>query len=213
MFNDGSAGSGLSTLGLAVDMSGTGFETDTPALPAPGQSGLPGDGSGNYQMAPPQQMQGPQVPPGAIVIPTDGGAGMAAPGYPGGQQMQGPWAPVEPTDTSQAAAVRSAGITALLAAGSFGAGIAAAGPLGGAAGILLASGLANGYRAQKWWGSPDPSEKHEAVVSSVFGLAAIGIGAYLAYRAYQEKKEGGGEDEEEEESSGGGSEWDPEAGR
>lgn len=211
MFNDGSSGGSLSTLGLAVDMSGTGYEDNVPALPSPGQGMVRGDGSGNYQ-APQQQAQGPQIPPGAIVIPTDAGSGMAPPGYPGVQQMQGPWAPLEPTDTSQAAAVRSAGITALLAAGSFGAGIAAAGPLGGAAGILLASGLANGYRAQKWWGSPDPSEKHEAVVSSVFGLAALGIGAYLAYRAYQEKKEGGGGDEEEEESSGG-SEWDPEAGR
>jgi len=107
--------------------------------------------------------------------------GIGATSVPLGDPMEG-W---EPTDVSPPAAARSAGITALIVAVSLGVGIAAGGPWGAGAGLLLAGAAFNGYRAQKWWGSPDPSEKHEAVVSSVFAAAGLGLGGYMGYRAYK----------------------------
>lgn len=96
--------------------------------------------------------------------------------------------PVEPKDTSSAAAVRSAGFTALLSAVSIGVGVAMAGPVGGAAGLMLAGALANGYRAQKWMNEQDPGRRHEAVVSATFAVGELALGSYLAYKAYKTKK-------------------------
>jgi hypothetical protein len=95
---------------------------------------------------------------------------------------------LEPDDVSSDAAVRSAGITALLATVAIGTGVAVGGPWGAGAGLLLVGAAANGYRAQKWWSSPEPSEKHEAVVSAVFSAFGIAVGGYMAYKAYEARK-------------------------
>ena len=92
---------------------------------------------------------------------------------------------LEPGDTSPQAALRSAGLTALAAAVTFGAGLALGGPWGGISGVAFSASGFNIYRAQKWWGSADASEKHEAVVSAIFGTLNIIVGGYTAYRAYQ----------------------------
>lgn len=94
---------------------------------------------------------------------------------------------IEPEDTSPQAAVRSAGFTALTVAVAFGTGLALGGPWGGLSGILLSGSAFNGYRAQKWWGSADPSEKHEAVVSALFAAVGVASGGYTAYKAFQAK--------------------------
>ena len=174
-----------------------GAEQAVPALPAPGQGHLQGDGSGNYQApmrgaAPMQQAAPPQ---GAIVVPLVGGGGSQVALPPGAQPQNGwTWQGMEPHDTSPQAATRSAGFSALLVAALGGIGLAVGGPWGAIAGVLTASALSNGYRAQKWFDSADPSEKHEAVVSGVFTAGAVGVGAYAAYKAYQAKQEdeGGG---------------------
>lgn len=103
------------------------------------------------------------------------------------QGMDGAWDFIEPDDVSATSAMRSAGFTALFATVALGAGIAIGGPWGAGAGVLLAGATVNGYRAQKWWGSPDPSEKHEAVVSAVFAAFGVGLGGYMAYKAYGAK--------------------------
>lgn len=103
------------------------------------------------------------------------------------QGMDGTWDFIEPDDVSAQSAVRSAGFTALFATVALGAGIAVGGPWGAGAGVLLAGAAVNGYRAQKWWGSPEPSEKHEAVVSAVFAAFGVGLGGYMAYKAYGAK--------------------------
>lgn len=92
---------------------------------------------------------------------------------------------IEPDDTSSGSATKSAGFTLLFVALSTGLGYAIKGGFGAAAGLLLSAGVANGYRAQKWWSSPEPSEKHEAIVSSVFGAGEIFAGIYVAYKAFQ----------------------------
>jgi hypothetical protein len=171
------------------------FEDHTPALPAPGQTGLPGNGNGGFQIpiggSGGQQLSRPQQggQPGAIMVPVDGaGGGM----QPGGAADGWQWQAVEPGDTSQPAVVRSAGYSALLVALGVGIGTAVGGAWGAGAGLLLAGALANGYRTQKWWDSPQPSEKHEAVVSGVFAAAGIGVGGWLAYKAWEAKQGGAG---------------------
>jgi len=177
--------------GGAPNLEAAQFEAQVPALPSPGQRPLPGDGDGNYTiplgavggggMVP----AGPPPPAGAAIIPL-GRTGQLS-GMPG---MDGAtWEQMEPGDTSGSAAVRSAGFTALLATAGIGIGVAAGGAWGAAAGLLFAGALTNGYRAQKWWDSANPSEKHEAVVSSVFSAASLGVGAYLTYKAVQTKRE------------------------
>ena len=100
-------------------------------------------------------------------------------------QMQGEIDFLEPDDTSSGAATRSGGITLLFVALSSGIGYALKGGFGMGAGLLISAGAANAYRAQKWWDSGDPSERHEAIVSGVFALAEIATGVFIGYKAYQ----------------------------
>lgn len=162
--------------GGTTDMSAAADEEHVPALPAPERE---------IPAAPAQ----PFVPPGAVVMPTAANPGSApmpmrmAPMQQGPMQpLEGPLEIVEPKDNT---AGRSAGITALLLTGATGAGYAAAGPWGAATGASLAGATANLYRAQKWFKSEDPSERHEAVVSTVFAVAGLGLAAWLGYQAYQ----------------------------
>ena len=59
----------------------------------------------------------------------------------------------------------------------------------GVAGATLVGASANLYRAQKMWGSDDPSEKHEAVVSAVFGALELAVAAYTGYKAFESRTE------------------------
>lgn len=146
----------------------------------------------------PPALQGSPDGIGAYAEPThDGGGGVrtrevATVGSVGDMvhagSMQGTWDFVEPDDVSSQSALRSAGFTALFATLALGTGIAIGGPWGAGAGVLLAGAAVNGYRAQKWWGSAEPSEKHEAVVSAVFAVFGVGVGGYMAYKAYHAKK-------------------------
>lgn len=92
---------------------------------------------------------------------------------------------IEPDDTSSGAATKSAGFTLLFVALFTGVGYAIKGGLGAASGLLIGAGIANGYRAQKWWDSGEPSEKHEAIVSAVFGVGEVAAGAYVGYKAFK----------------------------
>lgn len=94
----------------------------------------------------------------------------------------------EPRDVGVNAAARSAGLTLLSAAAGFGIGLAAGGPWGAFAGISFSSAFWNGYRAQKWWDSKNPSERHEAVSGAVMTAVALAAGGYSAYRAVQARK-------------------------
>lgn len=105
-----------------------------------------------------------------------------------GMSMQGEIPFLEPPDASPQAALRTAGITSLVAAVAFGGGLALGGPWGGMSGIMLSGSAFNVYRAQKWWGSADASEKSEAVVSALFGAIGVIAGGYAGYRAYQAKQ-------------------------
>jgi len=121
---------------------------------------------------------------GAFATPVEGMGAYAHPVDGMGGELQ--W--LEPTDASPQAALRTAGITALAAAVFFGGGLALGGPWGGTSGILLSGTGFNIYRAQKWWGSADPSEKSEAVVSAIFAAIGLAAGGYAAYKAYDSKK-------------------------
>ncbi len=109
------------------------------------------------------------------------------PAFHPGHPMHGKIEFLEPADASPQAALRTAGLTALAASVAFGFGLAVGGPWGGMSGVLLSGSAFNVYRSQKWWGSADASEKHEAVVSALFGAIGIAAGGYSAYRAYQSR--------------------------
>jgi hypothetical protein len=158
-------------------------EAAVPALPPAGGSQIPVDGTGAWATPAPGQQQ---AQPGAAIIPV-GDAGGGSMYYP--QQME-QW---EPEDTTPEAATRSAGITAVFVAAATGLGYALGGWKGAVAGGVLSGAVANGYRAQKNFGSTNPDQKHEAVVSSVFAVAGLGLGGYVAYKAYEAA--GGDEDE------------------
>jgi hypothetical protein len=101
--------------------------------------------------------------------------------------LQGPVDWVEPDDVSEQAALRSAGITALAVTLGGGVGLALGGGYGLVSGAMVVAGAANAYRAQKWWSSDDPSEKHEAVVSAMMAVVNLGLFGYTAYKAYTSK--------------------------
>lgn len=150
----------------------------TPALPAPqGQQT-------SFSSAP---LLAPSGPPTGASPDGIGDLWSFGPG-----DLAGPIPAIEPTDTSSGAAARSAGFTALAVTAAVGGGIAAGGAWGGAAGGFLAGTVTNAYRAQKWWGSNDPSEKHEAVVSGIMTLVGLGLGVFSGYKAYQSRADGGG---------------------
>jgi len=104
------------------------------------------------------------------------------------QPMAGEIEFLEPEDTSDGAAMRSGGFTLLFVAVSTGIGYAWKGGFGAISGLLLSAGAANGYRAQKWFGSEDPSEKHESLVSSVFAAGEIFGGLFVGYQAMKQSE-------------------------
>lgn len=104
------------------------------------------------------------------------------------QQLEGRVLPIEPKDTSSSAAAQSAGISLLLASLGIAIGLAAGGVQGAGAGLLGAGAISNGYRAQKWLDSSEPTKKHEAIVSLTFAVLEGLGGVYLGYRAHKDKR-------------------------
>lgn len=148
----------------------------------------PGTNTTGYNYELPQQAQREHQPLVPQMPPEGGGVQTMPAQYdPNALPMAGQLDWVEPADVSPESAVRSAGITALTAVVAAGTGFAAGGPLGALSGVLISGAGFNIYRGQKWWGSPDPSEKHEAVTSVVMGALGATAGAYAAYRAYEDR--------------------------
>lgn len=104
------------------------------------------------------------------------------------QPLEGRVLPIEPKDTSTSAAAQSAGISLLLASIGIALGLAAGGIQGAGAGLLGAGALSNGYRAQKWLDSSEPTKKHEAIVSLTFAVLEGAGSIYLGYRAHKDKR-------------------------
>lgn len=134
---------------------------------------------------------------GAYVQPAPGDSGYPYPQptdsspYPGQYSAtHGQIDFIEPEDTSSGSATRSAGFTLLFVALGTGLGYAWKGGLGACTGLLVTAGLANVYRAQKWFDSPEPSEKHEAIVSALLGVGELGSSCYVGWKAYQHGEAG-----------------------
>lgn len=175
------------------------LERENPRMASAGPVQQPNHDALHQQTPPPQQQSFQTAPAG---IPSMG----ASPdgigdlwGFGTGTPFGGTIPAIEPTDASPAAAARSAGFTALAATAAIGGGIAAGGAWGGAAGGFLVGALTNAYRTQKWWGSNDPSEKHEAVVSGIMSLVGLGLGGFAGYKAFQARADGdvGGDDDDD----------------
>jgi len=97
---------------------------------------------------------------------------------------------------SDNAAITSAGLTIVAVTAGTAIGYALKGSLGAISGLLFSGAAANLYRAQKWWKSPNPSNKHEAIVSTVFGIGGIVAGGFLVYQLMQENSEESRKDDE-----------------
>lgn len=104
------------------------------------------------------------------------------------QQMQGEMAFLEPQDTSGRATLQSAGFTALLVALTTGVGLAWGKGWGAVAGLTVGAGFANVYRAQKWMNDPDPSRRHEAIVSATVTVGEAVVAGYAIYKASKARK-------------------------
>ena len=119
---------------------------------SPDGIGASPDGLGEYDDTP-EDMANPMAGPSQdFSVPHGNNA--YEPGYSGSYQQQA-MAGWEPEDTSPEAATKSAGFTLLFVALSTGVGYAAKGGMGAATGLLASGAVANGYRAQKWWGEAD----------------------------------------------------------
>lgn len=81
----------------------------------------------------------------------------------------------------------SAGVGLLLLGAATAAGAYVGGAYGAGAGLLIMGATRNVLRAKKLWGSPAGSEHDEAVKSGTMALFGLGIGGWLAYKAYDER--------------------------
>lgn len=163
------------------------FESDG----QPSSSGMGASPDGLGMTMTPEQMADPDIGPNRdFNIPQKGNA--FEPGFNGsfpyGATAGDEFGGIEPTDTSDEAATRSAGFTLLFVALATGIGYAARGGMGAATGLLASGAIANGYRAQKWWSSPDPGQKHEAIVSGIFSAGGLAAAGYIGYKAMQQGK-------------------------
>ncbi len=154
--------------------------------------GLPPQAQAGTGQMPPQAQAGAPGPDGMGAILSE----------PGGQvinqtpttfyypqtQMQGQLQVLEPVDTSGKATLQSAGFTALLVALTTGIGLAWGKGWGAVAGLTVGAGVANAYRAQKWMNDPDPSRRHEAVVSLTVGLGELVVAGYSVWKASKARK-------------------------
>lgn len=160
-----------------------------PMLPPQAQAGMP-----------PQAQAGlpPQAQAGFGAGPDGMGAYLTNPGgqvldqtatmhYWPQPQLEGQLPFLEPSDTSGRATLQSAGYTALLVALTTGIGLAYGKGWGAVAGLTIGAGAANAYRAQKWINDPDPSRRHEAVVSATVGVGELVVAIYSAWRASKAK--------------------------
>lgn len=95
-------------------------------------------------------------------------------------------APVRPGTTWGARA--KAGLGVVAAAIGAGAGCAAAGPLGGLAGLATVGTIRNLYRSQGI-GSSDPAERGDAARSLALGLIGVAIVGVLGYKLYSSSKD------------------------
>ena len=94
--------------------------------------------------------------------------------------------PPQPQAMPQSAA-RGAGVSVVFAGIGLGIGYSFGGLWGAGAGLLLAGAVRNGARAKKLWGDSTQEGREEAASSATMSVIGGGIGAYLAYRAYQEQ--------------------------
>ncbi len=149
--------------------------------------GSPNDLFENVPMGDRPDMSAPSPIPEAYV-PAAMGTSPDGIGRLSGYGMAGELAFLEPSDASPEAAIRSAGITALAATVIGGGGLALGGAWGALSGLSASGAAFNLYRAQKWWGSSNASEKHEAVVSAIMGSIGAVVAAYTGYRAFKERE-------------------------
>lgn len=138
----------------------------------------------DYDAAPlpaPIQVDRPYVPPELPVAPTETRSPVAMP----------PVAPMQPA----AALAPSAGPSrfgvgmAIVTVGlATGVGAYVGGAYGAGAGLLLSGAVRNTLRAKRLWTAPSPTDHSEAVKSGTMALFGLGIGGWLAYKAYESRR-------------------------
>lgn len=115
---------------------------------------------------------------------------MPPPLQSGPAQQQAPLTPLPapaPAIESPSVASRRAGLAILLAGASVGAGAYFGGAWGAGSGLFLSGAAMNSLRARRLWTSQDPTDRGEAIKTTVMLVLGVGLGGYLGYRAQQSR--------------------------
>lgn len=99
--------------------------------------------------------------------------------------------PVAPTPTVDPSAKTRAGAAIVIAGAGLGAGALLGGPWGAGSGLLFSGALLNAWRARTLWASPLPTDRAEAIKTTVMSVIGIAAGGYLGYRAHGSRKDDG----------------------
>jgi hypothetical protein len=133
------------------------------------------------QLAPTQQER-PYVPPTLPLAPTQTPP-VALPEAPAPGAARAAQAP-----SSAAPSRFGVGLAILCVGAAAGAGAYFGGAYGAGAGLLLAGGARNTWRAKQLWSAPLPEQRSEAVKSGTMALFGLGVGGWLAYKAYESRR-------------------------
>jgi hypothetical protein len=97
--------------------------------------------------------------------------------------------PIPPVPTTDPSAQTRAGVAIVIAGAGVGAGALLGGLWGAGSGLLFSGALLNAWRARTLWSSPVPTDRSEAIKTTVMSVVGIAAGGYLGYRAHQSKKD------------------------
>lgn len=141
------------------------------------------------------------VPSGAMPAPTPAPA-IAVDPVPSAQVSTEPTIPFPGADPPLPASVpgsaptasRRAGAAIVLCGVGAGAGALVGGAWGAGSGLLFAGATMNAYRAKTLFGTGSPTDRSEAVKSTIMAVLGLGVASYLGYRAHQARDDDGDDD-------------------
>jgi hypothetical protein len=100
--------------------------------------------------------------------------------------------PVAPPPTPDPSASTRAGTAIVLVGAGLDAGALLGGLWGAGSGLLFSGALINAWRARTLWASTAPTDRSEAIKTTVMSIVGIAAGGYLGYKANAKRKDDDG---------------------